>query len=102
MNKADTPRRGCTLSRRRTTLLHGLSSISSLRILYALDERELCVGELVETLGCSQPLVSQHLQRLLAENLVSARRSGRKTYYAISDPWLLSVLRKALETYRPA
>jgi len=44
------------------------------------------VGELVESLGEPQPLVSYHLRRLRSAELVSVRRSsfdGRDTYYGL-------------------
>jgi len=40
-----------------------------------------------------QAAVSQQLQRLRAENLVTARREGRHVYYRLSDPAAMEVLR---------
>lgn len=91
---------GCALSARGRALLVGLSSLTRLRVLYALESEERCVGELVDTLGLSQPLVSQQLRLLLAGKLVSARRAGRKIYYAIAVPELRALLGLARETYR--
>ncbi|SDH20213.1 metalloregulator ArsR/SmtB family transcription factor [Propionivibrio dicarboxylicus] len=105
MTNADTREHGtcgCALSARGRALLFGLSSLNRLRVLYALEGEERCVGELVDTLGLSQSLVSQQLSLLLDGKLVSARRSGRRTYYAIAIPELNALLKMARETYRHA
>lgn len=92
----------CALSARGRALLVGLSSLTRLRVLYVLEGEERCVGELVDTLGLSQPLVSQQLRLLLAGKLVSARRAGQKTYYTIANSELNALLRMARETYGKA
>jgi len=92
----------CALSARGRALLFGLSSLNRLRLLYALEGEERCVGELVDALGLSQSLVSQQLGLLRDGKLVSARRSGRRTYYAIASPDLNTLLKMALDTYRHA
>ncbi|WP_091937577.1 ArsR/SmtB family transcription factor [Propionivibrio dicarboxylicus] len=84
---------------REAAMWHGFSSVNNLRVLYALDNRELCVNELVEILGMSQPLVSQHLHKLVFSHLVTPRRSRHNIYYSISDPKLVLLLRAALEMY---
>lgn len=89
---------GCALSARGRALLVGLSSLNRLRLLYALEDKERCVGELVDALGLSQSLVSQQLGLLRDGKLVSARRSGRRTYYAIASPDLNALLKMALKT----
>lgn len=93
---------GCALSARGRALLFGLSSLNRLRLLYALVGEERCVGDLVDTLGLSQSLVSQQLGLLLDSKLVSARRSGRRTYYTIASSDLNALLKIALDTYRHA
>ena len=41
------------------------------------------MGDLVETVGLSQPLVSWHISRLRAAGIVETRRNGRETRIAI-------------------
>jgi len=41
------------------------------------------VGDLVETVGLSQPLVSWHISRPRAAGIVETRRNGRETRIAI-------------------
>jgi DNA-binding transcriptional ArsR family regulator len=64
-------------------------------ILDLLREGELPVGELVERLGMSQPLVSKHLRVLKDAGLVQARVDAQRRLYRIRpeplaevDEWL--------------
>ena len=59
-------------------LLRALANPHRLAIVRELDGQARCVHELVEALGVSQPLVSQHLRVLRASHLVQAERRGRR------------------------
>ena len=64
------------------SLFKTLSEPVRLRIVYLLLESdELCVCDLVDTLGLSQSVVSRHLAYLRNNNLVSTRREGVWVYY---------------------
>jgi protein-tyrosine-phosphatase/DNA-binding transcriptional ArsR family regulator len=59
------------------------------RLLRELAATDLRVSELTEAVGGTQPLVSYHLRRLQAVDLVSARRSSfdaRASYYSLNLP----------------
>lgn len=67
-------------------LFKTLSEPVRLRIVYLLLETgELCVCDLVETLGLSQSVVSRHLAYLRNNGLVSTRREGVWVYYRIVE-----------------
>ncbi len=66
-------------------LLKVLSAPTRLAIVVALDERPCRVHELVERLGLSQPLVSQHLRVLRNARLVRPERNGREATYSLVD-----------------
>jgi DNA-binding transcriptional ArsR family regulator len=53
---------------------------------YLAEAGEMSVGPLGEAVGLSQSALSQHLARLRADRLVTARREGQTLYYRISDP----------------
>ncbi|MFB0834835.1 ArsR/SmtB family transcription factor [Arthrobacter halodurans] len=55
------------------------------RILEALRPGDQSVGELVDTLGVSQPTVSKHLKVLREAGLVTTRADGQRRYYSV-DP----------------
>ncbi len=66
------------------SLFKALSEPVRLRILYLLLERgELCVCDLVGTLGVSQSVVSRHLAYLRNNQLVRTRREGVWIYYQL-------------------
>ncbi len=67
-------------------LFKTLSEPVRLRIIYLLLESgELCVCDLVETLGLSQSVVSRHLAYLRNNGLVSTRREGVWVHYRIVE-----------------
>lgn len=55
-----------------------------LTILALLRERELCVCDLVEITGMSQPSISQHLRKMKDAGLVSETRKGQWIYYSLA------------------
>ena len=54
------------------------------RILQMLLDRELCVGEIVEAFGMTQPTISHHLAVLKQAGLVTNRKAGKQVYYAVN------------------
>jgi DNA-binding transcriptional ArsR family regulator len=63
-----------------------LSEPLRLKLLNALREGPLNVGELTSQLGCSQANVSKHLALLAKLGLVSRESRGTSVYYQIADP----------------
>lgn len=61
-----------------------LSEVARLKIIQLLTEHQMCVCELVDRLGMSQPAVSHHLRVLKAAGLISHRRNGKWLYYFIN------------------
>jgi ArsR family transcriptional regulator, arsenate/arsenite/antimonite-responsive transcriptional repressor len=53
-------------------------------ILAAADEGEVCVCELVEPLGKSQPTVSHHMKILSEAGLVRGQRRGKWVWYSLN------------------
>lgn len=62
-----------------------LGAETRLRILLALDERELCAGDLAEALGMAPSAVSNQLKELRQARLITVRREGRMLYYRLAD-----------------
>ncbi len=56
-----------------------------LKILHALGQEEMSVGEMVEATGAGQANVSKHLALLLDAGLVARRKEGLMVYYRVSD-----------------
>ncbi len=69
-------------------------------IVHRLTEQPQTVAELVEHLGASQPLVSQHLNRLKSAGLVAGERRGRNVVHRIADDHVAHVFLDALQHSR--
>jgi DNA-binding transcriptional ArsR family regulator len=60
-----------------------LSHPNRLKIIKLLSQGELCVEDIQKQITCRQCNVSQHLVILKKENLVSAKKIGRRVYYSL-------------------
>jgi len=63
-----------------------------LKVLCCLIDREVPVSEIEAAVGASQSAISQHLHRLKEEGIVKSRRDGRRIFYSIADPTVLSLI----------
>jgi ArsR family transcriptional regulator len=71
-------------------MFRAFSDRTRLRILHLLRDGELCVCDLVATIGAPQPKVSRHLAYLRRAGLVRARKEGLWSYYTLAparDPF---------------
>lgn len=66
-------------------LFKALASPIRLQILQELGPGPRCVHELVDALGHSQALVSQHLRTLRQARIVQGERRGKEIAYSIAD-----------------
>lgn len=62
-----------------------LSDATRIRIILALRDGELPVGELAERVGKSATAVSQHLAKLRWAKVVLARQEGTRVFYSLID-----------------
>ena len=74
-------------------LFRALGDPARVRILNALATTDgpVCVCELVDPLGLSQPTVSHHLKKLTDAGLLEREQRGRWAYYSL-DPEAASTL----------
>lgn len=77
-----------------------LSASSRLRLLTALCESELCVGELAAALDMSQPTVSQQLSLMFRSGLLARRKDGSQVYYSV-EPKAKEFLCRAVHALVP-
>jgi DNA-binding transcriptional ArsR family regulator len=77
-------------------LLRALGTPHRLAIVLELAEHPRCVHELVDTLGISQSLASQHLRVLRTTGLVTGSRRGKETVYSLADDHIAHIARDAL------
>src|ERR1035437_3157241 len=65
-------------------MFRAFSDRTRLRILHVLQDRELCVGDIVEILQAPQPRISRHLAYLRKANLVLVHKSGLWSHYSLA------------------
>lgn len=87
-----------------TTLLYELSDFFKLmgdstriQLLWALEENEMCVGELASLLNMTKSAVSHQLKILRSAKLVRADKKGKNVFYSLNDHHVKTVLEMALE-----
>jgi len=69
-----------------TRILKALADENRIRMLYLLNERkDLCVCEIREIIGLSQPTISSHLKLLENSGLVTYSKDGKWVNYSISS-----------------
>ena len=74
-----------------------LGDKNRLTIVALLNEKELCVCEIVDILQTSQPNISQHMRKLKDGGLVKETKRGQWVYYALSiqdRPYIAEILKQ--------
>jgi DNA-binding transcriptional ArsR family regulator len=84
---------------RTRSIFETLAEPTRRRILDLLRDRDRPVGELVQTLGMSQPAVSRHLRVLREAGLVEARAAAQRRLYRVRAE-ALQELEEWLAPYR--
>ncbi len=67
-----------------------------IRILWALDEAEMCVCDIAYVLNMSQSAISHQLRVLKQANLVKNRREGKIVFYSLVDEHVKYILKQGL------
>ncbi|MDN5747192.1 MAG: metalloregulator ArsR/SmtB family transcription factor [Pseudonocardia sp.] len=73
-------------------LLRALAAPVRIAIVLQLLESARCVHDLVDALGVTQPLISQHLRVLKAAGVVHGDRHGREVVYSLVDDHLAHIV----------
>ena len=86
------------------TLLYELSDFfkvmgdgTRIKLLWALDESELCVGDLAVLLNMTKSAVSHQLKTLRVSKLIKSRKEGKTVIYSLDDAHVHEVLAKSIE-----
>ena len=72
-----------------------LAEPTRLRILNAVCDQERSVTDIVERVGSTQTNVSRHLNLMYGKGLLTRRRDGAMTLYAVADPAIVTLCRTA-------
>lgn len=68
-----------------------------IKILMALLESEMCVGDLANLLSTTQSSISHQLRVLKQSHLVKFRREGKTIFYSLADEHVITILNQGLE-----
>ncbi len=74
-----------------------LGDPTRIRIMWALDRRELCVCDLCEILNMTKSAISHQLNSLRKAKLVKYRREGKNVFYSLDDQHVNSIIEIAID-----
>jgi len=77
-------------------LFKAMGEPNRLKILWALEQDEMCVCDIAAFLGVSESAVSHQLRMLRQLHLVSNRRDGPILYYRLNDHHINELMQTAL------
>ena len=80
-----------------TELFRIFADSTRVRILYVLEESEMCVCDLAALLGMTQSAISHQLQVLKKSKLVKYRREGKTVFYSLADGHVRTILGQGME-----
>ena len=63
-----------------------------LQIVAALEDKALCVADIMATVGGKQAMTSQQLNMMRTRGVLEARREGNKVFYSIANPNVIKLL----------
>jgi len=67
-----------------------------IKILWALDESEMCVCDIAVLLNMTQSAISHQLRVLKQAKLVKSRREGKIVYYSLNDDHVRQIFDQGL------
>ncbi len=82
---------------RMAALFDSLSDPTRLRILAALMDGEVNVGDLVQLVGLSKSAVSHQLRGLRDKRVIRTRKQGRQVYVALDDGHIAELFQRGLD-----
>jgi ArsR family transcriptional regulator, lead/cadmium/zinc/bismuth-responsive transcriptional repressor len=79
------------------SLFDALSDPTRLRIIAALLDGEMNVGDLVTRIGLSKSAVSHQLRSLRDKRLIRTRKQGRSVYVSLDDDHVVDLFQRGLD-----
>jgi DNA-binding transcriptional ArsR family regulator len=79
------------------SLFEALSDPTRVRIIAALIDGEIGVGELVERIGLTKSAVSHQLRGLRDKRLIRTRKQGRNVFVCIDDEHIIELFQRGLD-----
>lgn len=80
-----------------TELFKVLGDPTRAKVLFALEKKELCVGDIAALLDMSSSAISHQLRMLKQNRLLRARRDGKQIYYSLHDHHVSQLFEAGME-----
>lgn len=77
-----------------------LGDSTRMRIIWALDESEMCVCDIAVLLNMTKSAISHQLRALRNANLVKFRREGKTVFYSLKDNHVRDIYEIGMEHIR--
>ena len=74
-----------------------LGDTTRAKILFALDQNEMCVCDIANVLGMSKSSISHQLGTLRRSGIVKCKKSGKEVFYMLDDDHVKKVIEIAIE-----
>ena len=74
-----------------------LGDTTRAKILYALDQNEMCVCDIANVLGMSKSSISHQLATLRNMAIVKYRKQGKEVYYMLNDEHVKGLFELGIE-----
>lgn len=82
---------------RMAALFDSLSDPTRLRIMAAMMDGEVNVGDLVQLVGLSKSAVSHQLRGLRDKRVIRARKHGRQVFISLDDEHIVELFQRGLD-----
>lgn len=74
-----------------------LGDTTRMKILFALDQGEMCVCDIANVLSMSKSSISHQLGTLRKSGIVKCRKEGKEVYYTLDDDHVKRVIEIGME-----
>lgn len=74
-----------------------LGDTTRTKILFALDQNEMCVCDIANVLGMSKSSISHQLSTLRRSGIVKCRKQGKEVYYMLDDNHVKQLFKIGIE-----
>ena len=74
-----------------------LGDTTRTKILFALDQNEMCVCDLANVLNMTKSSISHQLAVLRRSGIVKCRKNGKEVYYTLGDDHIVQLFEIGLE-----
>ena len=84
---------------RTTQSIKAMAHPLRLKILFTLNDNEVTVNDIADSVGTSQSNISQHLSIMRDKGLLTSRKVSNQVFYRIDDSRTLSLINMIQEVY---